>query len=129
MPVQTDGRAHSERGWQMAVRPHRCYGLCQRYLWERYMEWNLTPTGWSILGFLSLQDRNGYEIRQAARRSVEEFWGVSDGQLYPQLRHLHELGLVAPTRPTADGGPTTWQLTGDGRSALHQWLRAPSAPT
>ena len=46
----------------------------------------LTPTGWSILGFLSLQDRNGYEIRQAARRSVEQFWGVSDGQLYPQLR-------------------------------------------
>src|SRR3954468_17594006 len=98
-------------------------------LGEMMDEYELTPTGWSILGFLSLQDRNGYEIRQAARRSVEEFWGVSDGQLYPQLRHLHELGLVAPTKPTVDGGPTTWQLTADGRSALHQWLRAPSAPT
>src|SRR5947208_119533 len=91
------------------------------------MEWNLTPTGWSILGFLSLQNRNGYEIRQAARRSVEHFWGVSDGQLYPQLRHLQDLGLIAPTAP--GGSAQTWRLTDDGRSALLQWLHAPSAPT
>src|SRR4051794_3307614 len=91
------------------------------------MEWNLTPTGWSILGFLSLQERNGYEIRQAARRSVEHFWGVSDGQLYPQLRNLHDLGLIASVDPT--GSSQTWRLTEDGRAALLQWLRAPSAPT
>ena len=90
----------------------------------------LTPTGWSILGFLSLQERNGYEIRQAARRSVERFWGVSDGQLYPQLRHLRDLGLIA-AEPAAGGrgAATTWRLTDAGRAALHGWLRAPSAPT
>ena len=95
------------------------------------MSWNLTPTGWSILGFLSLQDRNGYEIRQAAHRSVEHFWGVSDGQLYPQLRHLHELGLVAPVAGTASGrgAATTWRLSDQGRAALESWLRAPSSPT
>ena len=91
------------------------------------MRWELTPTGWSILGFLSLQDRNGYEIRQAARRSVEHFWGVSDGQLYPQLRHLHELGLISPVEPDA-GSAKTWRLTDHGRSALHEWLRSKSAP-
>jgi DNA-binding PadR family transcriptional regulator len=91
------------------------------------MEWNLTPTGWSILGFLSLQDRNGYEIRQAARRSVEHFWGVSDGQLYPQLRHVHDLGLIEPVE-SDDRTAKTWRLTDDGRAALHQWLRAASAP-
>src|SRR3954469_7114594 len=88
---------------------------------------NLTPTGWSILGFLSLQERNGYEIRQAARRSVEHFWGVSDGQLYPQLRHVHSLGLIAPVEP-GNGSAQTWRLTAQGRSALNQWLRAASAP-
>src|SRR4051794_14384646 len=94
------------------------------------MHWNLTPTGWSVLGFLSLQNRNGYEIRQAARRSVEHFWGVSDGQLYPQLRHLHDLGLVAPAGTATDpGAATTWRLTAAGRTALHEWVRAPSAPT
>src|SRR6476619_2784536 len=91
------------------------------------MEWSLTPTGWSILGFLSLQERNGYAIRQAARRSVEHFWGVSDGQLYPQLRHLNDLGLVESSDPA--GSARTWRLTDDGRSALVQWLQAPSAPT
>src|SRR3954469_24795222 len=91
-------------------------------------EWKLTPTAWSILGFLSLQDRNGYEIRQAARRSVEQFWGVSDGQLYPQLRHLNDLDLIAPTGP-GSGAATTWRLTGDGRTALREWLQAPSATT
>lgn len=94
------------------------------------MNWDLTPTGWSILGFLSLQDRNGYEIRQAARRSVQHFWGLSDGQLYPQLRHLHELGLVAPVGAAGRrGASTTWRLTDDGRAALQSWLRAPSSPT
>jgi DNA-binding PadR family transcriptional regulator len=78
-----------------------------------------------------LQDRNGYEIRQAARRSVEHFWGVSDGQLYPQLRRLHDLGLVAPAGSSAGGrgAATRWRLTGAGRVALHEWLQAPSAPT
>src|SRR3954447_19044270 len=90
---------------------------------------NLTPTAWSILGFLSLQDRNGYEIRQAARRSVEQFWGVSDGQLYPQLRHLHDLGLVEPADESDPGSGTKWTLTDEGRAMLHAWLRAPSAPT
>jgi DNA-binding PadR family transcriptional regulator len=94
-------------------------------------DFELTPTGWSILGFLSLQDRNGYEIRQAARRSVELFWGVSDGQLYPQLRRLRELGLVAPADSSGEGrwATTTWRLTDVGRRALHRWLQSPSAPT
>ena len=93
--------------------------------------YELTPTGWSILGFLSLQDRNGYEIRQAARRSVQLFWGVSDGQLYPQLRHLRDLGLVTPADSPGDdrGATTTWRLTEVGRRALHRWLQSPSAPT
>src|SRR3954447_23394243 len=91
-------------------------------------EWKLTPTAWSILGFLSLQDRNGYEIRQAARRSVEQFWGVSDGQLYPQLRHLNDVALIAPTGPRS-GAATTWRLTAEGRAALREWLEAPSATT
>src|SRR3954454_45757 len=89
---------------------------------------NLTPTAWSILGFLSLQDRNGYEIRQAARRSVEQLWGVSDGQLYPQLRHLNDLDLIGPRGP-GSGAAAAWRLTGEGRAAVREWLQAPSAPT
>ncbi|KZE79403.1 PadR family transcriptional regulator [Paenibacillus elgii] len=89
----------------------------------------LTPTAWTILGFLSLQPRSGYEIREAAKRSVGFFWGISDGQLYPQLKVLEALQLIEA--PNGIEGPRSrqrWQLTDTGREALRNWLSAPSAP-
>ncbi len=50
------------------------------------MSEELTPTARTILGFLASHPRSGYEIREAAKRAVSFFWGVSDGQLYPQLK-------------------------------------------
>jgi PadR family transcriptional regulator AphA len=88
----------------------------------------LTPTARAILGFLSLQPRSGYEIRAAARRSAELIWGVNDGQLYPQLHHLHEIGLIEPAGdPEGPKSRQRWRLTDSGRSALHDWLREPPA--
>lgn len=82
----------------------------------------LTPTAWTILGFLSIYPRNGYQLRQAVQRSVGHFWGVSYGQLYPQLKALHENGFIEPTE---DDGH---RLTAKGEAALDQWLAAPPAP-
>jgi PadR family transcriptional regulator, regulatory protein AphA len=88
----------------------------------------LTPTARAILGFLSLQPRSGYEIRAAARRSAELIWGVNDGQLYPQLHHLHRIGLIEPAGdPEGPKSRQRWRLTDGGRSALHDWLREPPA--
>src|SRR4051794_16059301 len=90
----------------------------------------LTPTARAILGFLSFQPRSGYEIRAAARRSAGLVWGVSDGQLYPQLHDLHERGLIKPAGEAE--GPKSrqrWELTDAGRDALHAWLREPPAAT
>lgn len=92
-------------------------------------KFELTPTAWTILGFLALQPRSGYEIREAAKRSVGFFWGISDGQLYPQLKVLEGLQLIVA--PNGIEGPRSrqrWSLTDKGREALHQWLSAPSAP-
>jgi DNA-binding PadR family transcriptional regulator len=93
------------------------------------MDDELTPTARTILGFLSLHPRSGYEIREAAKRSVSFFWGVSDGQLYPQLKVLADRGLIA-ARPSATTEPRArqvWELTDAGRQAFLDWLRAPSA--
>lgn len=91
-------------------------------------EFDLTPTAWTILGFLSLQPRSGYEIREAAKRSVHFFWGVSDGQLYPQLKVLESLKLIeAPHGVEGPRSRQRWQLTARGREALRSWLAAPSA--
>ena len=93
------------------------------------MALNLSPTGWTILGFLSLQERSGYEIREVAKRTVGLVWGISDGQLYPQLQELHRSGLIEPVgAPEGPRSRQVWRLTGDGSAALDGWLRAPSAP-
>lgn len=84
----------------------------------------------AILGFLSFRSRSGYEIRQAARRAAGLVWGVSDGQLYPQLHELHRRGLIEPAgAPQGPRSRQRWRLNDPGRKALHEWLRAPAATT
>ncbi|WP_214317407.1 PadR family transcriptional regulator [Nonomuraea sediminis] len=90
---------------------------------------DLTPTAWAILGFLSLKAQTGYEILRAAKRSMEAFWGISNGQLYPQLHHLAEQGLIRPAGEAE--GPRSrqrWEITDAGRAALRAWLESLSAP-
>ena len=86
---------------------------------------HLTPTAWTILGFLAFCPRNGYQLRQAVQRSVGHFWGVSYGQLYPQLKYLAEAGLI---EPDGDADQQVWRLTHDGGRALRDWLTAPAEP-
>lgn len=82
---------------------------------------DLTPTARSILGYLSLQERSGYEIRQAARRNMA--WKVSDGQLYPQLASLHRAGLIEPAGPADQvHARQRWRLTPAGYRALERWV-------
>jgi DNA-binding PadR family transcriptional regulator len=89
----------------------------------------MTPTGWTVLGFLSFHPRNGYQLRQAVQRSVGHYWGVSYGQLYPQLKLLAENGFIAPAEPEGDGGrQTVWRLTETGAEALAGWLATPAEP-
>lgn len=89
----------------------------------------LTPTARTILGFLLLQPRSGYEIREATKRSVSLFWGMSDGQLYPSLRRLEADGYVhAPAGQGAPRARTEWHLTQKGRDAIDSWLAAPTPP-
>lgn len=86
-----------------------------------------TPTGNTVLGYLALHSRSGYEIRWAAARTP--FWGLSDGQLYPQLRKLEFDGLIAPVGVGEDArGKQVWRLLDAGRRVLRSWLRAPSQP-
>ncbi|HEX4703405.1 MAG TPA: PadR family transcriptional regulator [Pseudonocardiaceae bacterium] len=90
---------------------------------------NLTPTAWTILGFLSFCPRNGYQLRQAVQRSVGHFWGVSYGQLYPQLKNLSDTGLIEAVGDTdAPGRQQVWRLTEAGGAALRTWLAAPAEP-
>jgi PadR family transcriptional regulator, regulatory protein AphA len=93
------------------------------------MSEELTPTARTILGFLASHPRSGYEIREAAKRAVSFFWGISDGQLYPQLKLLAARQLIEPVEePGGVRARQTWRLTDRGREEFLAWLREPSAP-
>ncbi|WP_394940444.1 PadR family transcriptional regulator [Psychromicrobium sp. YIM B11713] len=92
-------------------------------------EASLTPTAWAIMGFLSLAPQSGYDILRQAKETITDFWGISPGQLYPQLQTLANKGFIRPIGEAQ--GPHArqrWEITENGRQALQRWLKAPSAP-
>ena len=72
---------------------------------------------------LALGNRTGYEIKRMVDFSTRHFWAASYGQIYPELRHLEDLGLVRG-RPEPAGGRarTAHELTDAGEVALREWL-------
>jgi DNA-binding PadR family transcriptional regulator len=84
---------------------------------------DLSPTARVILGMLALGNRTGYEIKQMVDLSTRRFWAASYGQIYPELRHLEDQGLVRG-RPEPSGGRarTVYDLTEAGEAALREWL-------
>jgi PadR family transcriptional regulator, regulatory protein AphA len=84
---------------------------------------DLSPTARVILGMLALGNRTGYEIKQMVDLSTRRFWAARYGQIYPELRHLEDQGLVRG-RPEPSGGRarTVYDLTEAGEAALREWL-------
>ena len=84
---------------------------------------DLSPTGYVILGLLSLEPMSGYEIKAFVDKSTRFFWAASYGQIYPQLRALADAGLIAgEAKPAGGRRRTVYSLTKEGRRALREWL-------
>ncbi len=83
----------------------------------------LSPTARVILGFLRFGPRTGYEIKSSIEISTRFFWGASYGQIYPELKRLERVGLVA-SEPSPRGARkrTVYELTPRGRAAVEAWL-------
>lgn len=81
-----------------------------------------------ILGLLHKGPMSGYEIKKFYRKTIKHFWSVSDGQLYPTLKKMHEAGLVdkkvVPQTSTAD--KHIYSITQKGEEYFNRWLRKPS---
>jgi PadR family transcriptional regulator, regulatory protein AphA len=86
----------------------------------------MTPTSQAILGLLSIVPMSGYDLAQAAERSVGRFWPVSKSQVYAELARLEPLGLVRGTEIAQDRRPDkrVFQLTERGEEALDSWLES-----
>lgn len=83
----------------------------------------LSPTGYVILGLLSLGPKSGYEIKAFVDKAVRFFWAASYGQIYPELRRLSDAGLIAgEAKPAGGRRRTVYSLTATGRKRLREWL-------
>lgn len=86
----------------------------------------MTPTSRAILGLLSIVPMSGYDLAQAAERTVGRFWPVSKSQVYAELARLEPLGLVQGTEIAQDRRPDkrVFSLTERGEEALDAWLES-----
>jgi DNA-binding PadR family transcriptional regulator len=86
----------------------------------------LNPTAYVILGLVRKGPRSGYEIKSVVDNSTRFFWAASYGQIYPELRHLAEAGLIVGSdSPTGGRRRTVYEITADGEEELRAWLRQP----
>ncbi|MGM0943294.1 MAG: PadR family transcriptional regulator [Bacillota bacterium] len=84
-------------------------------------------TTYALLGILTTDCRTGYEIKQLIDQSLNHFWKISYGQIYPTLKKLVADELATVTTTTQDGKPDRkeYTLTAEGKKALQEWLEQP----
>ncbi len=81
----------------------------------------------AMLGLLDDGPMTGYEIKQFFRNVIHHFWSVSDGQLYPTLKKMHEDGLISlqVVEQKGTANKHVYSITEKGRERFSQWLREP----
>lgn len=87
----------------------------------------INHTKYAILGLLTTGCRSGYSIKQLIDKSLNHFWKVSYGQIYPTLKQLVDEGYATVKQTTQDGKPDKkeYEITQEGKLALQDWLQAP----
>ncbi|MBO0462439.1 PadR family transcriptional regulator [Enterococcus sp. DIV1298c] len=77
-----------------------------------------------LLGLLSKKNQTGYELNQAFKNEIGEFWQAKHSQIYPELAKMEELGIIKH-----EVGITgvklekkIYQLTEEGRILLNEWI-------
>jgi DNA-binding PadR family transcriptional regulator len=81
----------------------------------------------AMLGLLDDGSMTGYEIKQFFRKVIQHFWSVSDGQLYPTLKRMHEDELISlkVVQQKGTANKHVYSITEKGREQFNEWLREP----
>jgi len=88
---------------------------------------NYNDTTYAILGILTTNCRSGYAIKQLIDRSLNHFWKISYGQIYPTLKLIVAEQLATIKTSSQQGRPDRheYELTDKGWSVLKHWLEQP----
>src|SRR5688500_5375635 len=83
----------------------------------------LKTNAYLVLGMLRFGAGSGYAIKKAADISARFFWTTSLAQVYPDLAHLEEQGLVTRREEPRGARPrSVYEVTTKGDDALLRWL-------
>jgi DNA-binding PadR family transcriptional regulator len=91
----------------------------------------LSPTGYVVLGLVSVRPRAGHELAAYAERSIANFFPLTRSHIYSELDRLRRLGLLEATEVPQDRFPTkrVYEITTEGEGLLRWWLEeSPVAP-
>lgn len=82
---------------------------------------------YAILGLLNQQSRTGYELAKQFEMSLSEFWSAKHSQIYPELKSLHEAGMVEYTIEITGTvlEKKLYTITEAGKKDFLQWLEKP----
>jgi DNA-binding PadR family transcriptional regulator len=85
-----------------------------------------TTSTFALLGLLSLRPWSAYELAQQATRSLRYTHSRTESHLYEEAKRLMQLGW-ATTHTELNGRRrrTVYEITDDGRTALHTWFATP----
>jgi DNA-binding PadR family transcriptional regulator len=82
---------------------------------------DLNPTAASILGFLHEGPLTGWDLVNKTTTTIADFWNVTKSQVYGELRHLAEQGLVREGK-TGRRERRPYTITKSGRAAFSAWI-------
>jgi DNA-binding PadR family transcriptional regulator len=85
-----------------------------------------TTSTYAPLGFLALRSWSAYELAQQATRSLRYAHPRTESHLYEEAKRLLHLGwATSHVEHHGRRRRTIYEITGDGRRALHAWFATP----
>jgi DNA-binding PadR family transcriptional regulator len=93
---------------------------------EQQRAHGLTTTSFAVLGLLAMREWTTYELAHQMKRSFSYFWPRAERRIYDEPARLAAAGYAQSRRDLVGRRPRTcWQITPEGRDALHAWLGEP----
>ena len=80
-----------------------------------------------MLALLDHTPAYGYQLHGLMESTLGDPWAINIGQIYSTLSRLEREGLVRRRRKAEaeTGDRTVYEITGEGKTELAQWLREP----
>ncbi|MDC7124206.1 MAG: PadR family transcriptional regulator [Spirochaetales bacterium] len=83
-------------------------------------------TKYVILGLLNHEDLTGYDIKKQVENNLSNFWDISYGQIYPELKKLENYKFISCRIDNSENGSLKkiYSITETGRTELISWLES-----